>query len=219
MKDIVSYINEAANKELKKILDCKPKTLEGLQTKMLKYFKSCAGNGLRKIIGSKEAYLNPEDRKKLENKYNIDLGYIKKVSIWFNVGRVAQAQLYIIELYNDGVVLGLRENSHIYNASSTWCIIGSNNPYKYGTNFLTTNKSKGPYAKKVSIEQIKIGDVIQLSFDGISFAHSLIVVQTGLNPSIDNILIASHTIDRDYFYLKDFKFKNLRCLNIQGVLI
>lgn len=136
MKDIKTYINEATNKELEKILDCKPKTLEGLQAKMLKYFKSCAGNGVRKIIGSKEAYLNPEDREKLENKYNISLENIKKVSIWFNVGKVAQAQLYIIELYNDDVVLGLRENSHMYKVSSTWCIIGSNNPYKYGTNFL-----------------------------------------------------------------------------------
>ena len=78
MKDIVSYINEAADKELEKILDCKPKTLEGLQTKILKYLKQCAGNGVRKFTGSKEAYLNPEDRKKLENKYNIGLENVKK---------------------------------------------------------------------------------------------------------------------------------------------
>lgn len=121
----------------------------------------------------------------------------------------------------------LYAGSNVMNYTKTfgWYYISGNDKSPSWTsvvylyNFLTTNKSRGPYGKKVSIEQIKIGDVIQLSFDGASFSHSLIVVQNGLTPNIDNILVASHTIDRDYFHLKDFYFKSLRCINIEGVLI
>ena len=42
--------------------------------------------------------------------------------------------------------------------------------------FLINNKGIGPFAKKCNIEDVEIGDIIQLSFDGIKFSHTLFIV-------------------------------------------
>jgi len=42
--------------------------------------------------------------------------------------------------------------------------------------FLTTNKGKDPYGDALPIEKTKPGDIIQLSFGGHIFAHSLFVI-------------------------------------------
>ena len=57
--------------------------------------------------------------------------------------------------------------------------------------FLTTNKSHGLKGAVTTIGRLQIGDLIQLSFDGTSFGHSLIVVQNGSD--INTTLIACHT--------------------------
>jgi hypothetical protein len=87
-------------------------------------------------------------------------------------------------------------------------------PYLY--NFLTGNAGTGPYAKEVSVFEIQPGDIVQLSFDGTVFRHSLFVVETGKIPSLSNIKIATHTFDRDYYPLQNYIFKKYRCLNILG---
>ena len=135
MKDLKDYIYESSKKDSEKILDCKPKTLNSLKSKILNYFKSNNGPGERKFTGSNKAYINGDDSRNLEKKYNINLSDAEEVSIWFMLGKVAQAQLYIIEL-NNGVILGLRENSHMYMHPGTWSIIGCDKPYQYGENFL-----------------------------------------------------------------------------------
>jgi hypothetical protein len=53
------------------------------------------------------------------------------------------------------------------------------------------------------------GDIVQLSFDGAAFAHSLIVVEAG-----QRILIATHTYDADYRPLDTYSFQALRGLHI-----
>ena len=42
--------------------------------------------------------------------------------------------------------------------------------------FLINNKGAGPRGKEAEIDKMQIGDIIQLSFDGIKFSHALIVV-------------------------------------------
>jgi hypothetical protein len=88
-------------------------------------------------------------------------------------------------------------------------------PYLY--NFLINNAGEGPYASKVDLSGIQIGDVIQLSFDGVVFGHSLFVVETGKLPAADNILIATHTNDSDYRPLSSFDYQKLRCIHILGI--
>lgn len=57
--------------------------------------------------------------------------------------------------------------------------------------FLVSNKSVGPKGRLISKDELEIGDIIQLSFDGVVFGHSLIV--SNLDDGI--IKICCHTID------------------------
>lgn len=75
------------------------------------------------------------------------------------------------------------QNQMNYNKKNGWYYINANNKSPSWTGvdflykFLITNKSVGPQGKETLINNLDIGDVIQLSFDGNTFSHSLIVVQ------------------------------------------
>ena len=78
--------------------------------------------------------------------------------------------------------------------------------------FLTSNKGRGPYASELPLQFAQPGDIIQLSFNGEKFGHSLLVV--ALQPKI---LIAAHTDDCDNRPLDTYYFKLARLLHIEGV--
>lgn len=82
--------------------------------------------------------------------------------------------------------------------------------------FLVNKEGPGPDGKVIEIKDIFPGDIIQLSFDGASYSHSLIVVETGKRPDIANTLIATHTIDRDNTLLEAYAYKKYRCLKINA---
>lgn len=88
-------------------------------------------------------------------------------------------------------------------------------PYLY--NFIISNTAAGPFGEEISVENIEIGDFIQLRFAGDTFQHSLIVVKTGLVPSINNIEIATHTYDSDYRLLSSYSWSEIRFIHIKGV--
>lgn len=69
---------------------------------------------------------------------------------------------------------------------------------EYLYNFLTSNKGVGPTGRVIPMEQLEIADLVQLSFYPNMFSHSLLVVQHGEVPDMDNILIATHSEDSDY---------------------
>lgn len=97
-----------------------------------------------------------------------------------------------------------------YNRSASWTGV------QYLYNFLIANTGTGPFAREVPISETEAGDIIQLSFDGAFFRHSLFVVETGKKPTLNNIKIATHTFDRDYYPLNNYIFKKYRCLHIEG---
>jgi len=74
----------------------------------------------------------------------------------------------------------------------------------YLYNFLMKKKETGPSAREVRIEQIIPGDIVQLSFDGYTFGHSLLVVEAGNPVGRNNVLIATHTDDSDYRALNTY---------------
>lgn len=84
-------------------------------------------------------------------------------------------------------------------------------------NFLTRNKGSGPYAKEVELSEIQIGDIIQLSFSGNTYEHSPVVVYTGSPVRLENILIATHTYDRDYYPINNYTYSKIRFIHILGV--
>lgn len=86
-------------------------------------------------------------------------------------------------------------------------------------NFLINNQGIGPFAKDVDVTRIQPGDIVQLSFNGQTFAHSPVVVFTGPTPSIDNILVAAHTFNADNRPLNSYNFSKIRFIHIEGVRI
>jgi len=89
----------------------------------------------------------------------------------------------------------------------------------YFGKFLINNNGAGPYGRILPLYSAEIGDLIQLSFDGIEFSHTLVVVQTGFSPAPDNILIACHTYDSLDRPLNTYYYNELRFIHIDGVRI
>ncbi len=115
-------------------------------------------------------------------------------------------------------------NTMNYTPVHGWYYASSSNrtPSWTGVNFLhkflVNNKGVGPFAENVDVGDVRVGDLVQLSFDGGNdFAHSPVVVETGTVPSIDNILVATHTYDRDYYALTNYNWVHIRFIHIVGV--
>jgi hypothetical protein len=85
--------------------------------------------------------------------------------------------------------------------------------------FLVNNRGAGPAAEELGmdISQMMPGDIAQLSFDGIVFTHSPLIVAVGSPPSPANILVAAHTFDADNRPLNTYQYKKLRFLHITQV--
>lgn len=87
---------------------------------------------------------------------------------------------------------------------------------EYLYNFLITNKTVGPYGKDCGVEECEIGDVVQLSFDGKRFAHSLLIIGKK-SQRLDNITIATHTYDAHNRLLSSYPFEKIRFIHIEGI--
>lgn len=85
---------------------------------------------------------------------------------------------------------------------------------EYLYNFLTRNKGPGPYGRETSIKQVVPGDIVQLSFDGIKFSHSLLVTELGRDRN--EVLIATHSDDALNRPLDSYTFEALRAIHIEG---
>ena len=85
--------------------------------------------------------------------------------------------------------------------------------------FLTRNQGKGPSASPGGPADMRPGDVVQLSFDGTRYGHSLLVVavEERETPEYPNILVATHTFDSDYRPLDSWTDVDYRYLHIGGV--
>ena len=88
----------------------------------------------------------------------------------------------------------------------------------YLFNYLTRERSMlGPVARDTSIFEMLPGDVVQLSFDGVRWAHSPVVVAVGEPRSRDNVLVAAHSYDADYRPISSYDFVSIRFLHVFGV--
>lgn len=87
---------------------------------------------------------------------------------------------------------------------------------KYLYNFLTTNKGEGPFGAEVPIYKVEEGDIIQLAIDRDEFHHSPVVVAIAGKPTLDNILVATHSYDADMRPLSSYRFRRIRAIHIEG---
>lgn len=114
---------------------------------------------------------------------------------------------------NYTAVYGWYYNSS-YSRTASWTGVN----YLY--DFLLNNKGVGPFAEEVDVKRAEPGDLAQLSFsDSHVFNHSPVIVKTGNPIGKDNILIAAHTFDTDYYRLMDFEPAYIRFLHIAGVRV
>lgn len=96
----------------------------------------------------------------------------------------------------------------LYDRAAAWTGV------EYLYTFLMNNKGVGPYASELPIEFAQAGDILQLSYDGQIFGHSLFVVATQ-----PQILIAAHSDNgdnRDNSPYNYYWFKRIRLLHIEG---
>ena len=82
---------------------------------------------------------------------------------------------------------------------------------EYLYNFLVANRGAGPFGSEMPLEAALPGDVIQLSFDGLVYKHSLLAVR-----GYPGIHIAAHTDDSDYRPLETYQYQAARLIRIAG---
>jgi hypothetical protein len=88
---------------------------------------------------------------------------------------------------------------------------------EYFARFIVTNEGAGPYGRFLPLYEAVPGDFVQLSFDGNSFQHTLVVLETGELPTPDSILTASHTYDSLDRAIDTYDYVDLRLIHIDGV--
>lgn len=83
-------------------------------------------------------------------------------------------------------------------------------------NFLTTNKSVGPYASQSALEMCEIGDIIQLKFFNMDvYSHSLIITKIeDRTPS--GIYVCANTTDVLNRKMSTYRYEEFRLLHILG---
>lgn len=89
---------------------------------------------------------------------------------------------------------------------------------EYFYRYLTREaQTAGPVASIVRLAQLSPGDFVQLSANGDIFTHTAIVVQIVGRPSLQSVLVASHSYDSDYRPLGTYSFQKSRFLHVTGV--
>ncbi|MDR0405664.1 MAG: amidase domain-containing protein [Clostridiales bacterium] len=88
-------------------------------------------------------------------------------------------------------------------------------PFLY--NFLVGNTGPGPFGSDADVSRVQPGDVVQLSFDGVTFGHTPVIVAVGARPATGNIRVAAHTFNADDRPLHSYTYQKLRFIHIEGV--
>ena len=88
---------------------------------------------------------------------------------------------------------------------------------EYLHNFLIHNNSIGPCAVESTLDKIENGDIIQLSFNGNVFSHTLVVVDSNNCSDLNNVFVATHTLDSYGRSVASYEYLKIRYIHITGV--
>lgn len=114
-------------------------------------------------------------------------------------------------------------NTMNYSKQNGWYYINGNNKspswsgVEFLYDFLTKNQSLGPFGKEANQNEIEIGDLAQLSFDGNKFAHTLVIVKIKNKLDLNQIFISSHTLDSFNKRISEYNFEKIRFIHIEKV--
>jgi hypothetical protein len=122
-------------------------------------------------------------------------------------------------------VLHAGECSMNFDKANGWYYVSSDkkSPSWTGTNFLygflINNKTQGPFAVNVTINEIEVGDIIQLNFENdFLYNHSLVITKIQEPRTYDNIFICSHSKNRLNEPLSSINFEKIRYIHLLGTL-
>ena len=88
---------------------------------------------------------------------------------------------------------------------------------EYLYDFLTRKTlSVGPVGEECGLEDLRPGDLLQLSFTGEGYQHTPVVVAVGRPATPANILVAAHSYDADNRPLSTYTYQKLRGIHITG---
>lgn len=110
-----------------------------------------------------------------------------------------------------------------YDATKGWYYKNGNNKspswsgVEFLHKFLVQNQSIGPRGKDVEQNKVEIGDIAQLSFDGNTFSHTLVIVKIKDIKSLSQIYIASHMQDSFNRRISSYEFQKIRFIHIDGI--
>lgn len=108
-----------------------------------------------------------------------------------------------------------------YNKKLGWYYINGNNKspswsgVEFFYEFLIKNTGPGPFGEASSMQDLEIGDIAQISFDGIKFEHTVIVVKIEDVSNISKIYTASHTYDTFEKPLDNYSISKIRFVHIK----
>lgn len=83
---------------------------------------------------------------------------------------------------------------------------------EYLYNFITTNRSVGPFGEKSTKDKLEIGDLIQMQIDEPFFHHTTIISKI----SNDEIYVCAHTNDSKNRILSSYLYTDIRFIHILG---
>lgn len=110
-----------------------------------------------------------------------------------------------------------------YSKQNGWYYINGNNKspswsgVEFLYDFLTKNKAIGPFGKEVKEDEIEIGDLAQLSFNGTKFVHTLVIVKIENKLNLNQIFISSHTYDSFNKRISEYNFEKIRFIHIENI--
>ena len=88
---------------------------------------------------------------------------------------------------------------------------------EYIYDFLVNNEGPGPIAKACSIDEVEVGDLVQINFGkDDKFDHTPVIVRIEKPRKPSNIFIAAHTYDRFDYPLSNYEYVDLRFIHIMG---
>lgn len=109
-----------------------------------------------------------------------------------------------------GVMNYTKDTGWYYNSPTDRAAAWSGVPYLY--NFLTRNRSVGPFGQPAALSELEVGDVIQLGDASGKWYHSLFVTQV----TEDDILVSTHTFDAYLRPLSSYVYAQARGIRIEG---
>ncbi len=94
-----------------------------------------------------------------------------------------------------------------YDRTASWTGV------EYLYNFLVNNQGLGPFGEETDLNNLQIGDIVQLGRENGDFYHCPVVV--GFYQG--EILLAAHTFDGFNIPLSYFRFERIRGIHVLGV--